>query len=75
MLMADARQREAWGRLSALLATIANVNRDPKKPPAKPSDFDPHQRKASRAARPASHAADMSILKDAFAAQKSRKRD
>ncbi|OHB56828.1 MAG: hypothetical protein A2Y07_06870 [Planctomycetes bacterium GWF2_50_10] len=41
--MAQGRGRDAWSRTSALMALIANVNRDPKKTRAfKPSDFDPY---------------------------------
>lgn len=40
--MAEARERSEWGRISALLALIANAHRDPKKSRAfKPGDFDP----------------------------------
>ena len=40
--MSDARTRAAWSHTSALMALIANCNRDPKKSRAfKPSDFDP----------------------------------
>lgn len=40
--MADARQREAWGRISSVMALIANTQRDPKKTrPFRPGDFDP----------------------------------
>jgi hypothetical protein len=45
VLMADARQREAWGRLSTLLATLANVNRDPRKKALSPDDFNPYVEK------------------------------
>jgi hypothetical protein len=50
--MADARQREAWGRLSALLATIANVNRDPKKRAVSPDDFNPYVEKRESSGTP-----------------------
>jgi hypothetical protein len=41
--MAQAAARERWSRTSAVLALIANANRDPKKTrPFKPSDFDPY---------------------------------
>jgi hypothetical protein len=42
-LMADGRQRAAWGHTSSVLAMLANVNRDPKKSRRfRPSDFDPY---------------------------------
>ena len=41
--MADGRGKAEWGRMSVLLAMLANINRDPKKSrPAKPSDFNPY---------------------------------
>ena len=41
--MAEARAREAWNHTSAVLAMIANANRDPKKSrPLKPGDFHPY---------------------------------
>ena len=52
VLMADARQREAWGRLSALLATIANDNRDPKKRAVSPDDFNPYVEKRESSGTP-----------------------
>ncbi len=40
--MAESRRRESWSHTSAMLALVANVNRDPKKTRTfKPSDFDP----------------------------------
>jgi hypothetical protein len=42
--MAEARGRDYWNHTSAVLAMIANVNRDPKKTPAfQPADFDPYR--------------------------------
>ena len=47
--MADARAREAWNHTSAVLAMIANANRDPKKSrPLKPGDFHPYAGKRRR---------------------------
>jgi len=43
--MAEGHGRDAWSRMSVLLALTANANRDPKKHRAfKPSDFDPFGR-------------------------------
>jgi hypothetical protein len=33
--------RARWGMTAGIMATIANANRDPKKPPAKPDQFNP----------------------------------
>lgn len=42
VLMAQARQQDAWNHTAALLALLANVNRDPKKGRAfAPGDFHP----------------------------------
>ncbi|MBE3100137.1 MAG: hypothetical protein IMZ44_23710 [Planctomycetes bacterium] len=42
--MAEARGRDEWGRMSSLLALIANVNRDPRRSrPFKPADFNPYE--------------------------------
>lgn len=63
--MAEAHGREAWGRTSAVLALIANVNRDPKKTrPFKPSDFDPYSAKDKRGE--AIELKDMAVLREAF---------
>ena len=63
--MAEARWLEAWGHTSAVLALIANVNRDPKKTrPFKPSDFDPYSARDKR--DEAIEVKDMAILRDAF---------
>ena len=41
--MAEARCKERWSHTAALMALIANVNRDPKKTsPYKPTDFNPY---------------------------------
>jgi hypothetical protein len=40
--MAEARLHDEWSRMSALMALLANLQRDPKKTRAfKPADFDP----------------------------------
>jgi hypothetical protein len=61
--MAEAKGKEAWGRMSALLALVANAHRDPKKTRAfKPADFDPY----AAAERPVGKTKDLSILKRVF---------
>lgn len=63
--MAEARGRDNWAHTSAILALIANVNRDPKKTRAyKPADFDPYTAKDRR--DEAIEVTDMGVLKDAF---------
>jgi hypothetical protein len=63
--MAEARGRDNWAHTSAVLALIANVNRDPKKTRAfKPADFDPYSVRDRR--DEAIEVTDMGVLKDAF---------
>lgn len=43
--MAEARRRDEWGRTSAVMALVANTQRDRKRSRAlRPSDFDPFAR-------------------------------
>ena len=63
--MAEGRSRENWRHTAAVLALIANVNRDPKKTrPYKPADFDPYMVKDRRDS--GVEVTDMAVLKDAF---------
>ena len=51
--MAQARQHADWNRTAALMALIANVNRDPKRGrAAKPADFHPMLQVRQEKARP-----------------------
>lgn len=44
LLLTEGAQRDRWRHTSAVLAMMANVNRDPKKTKAyKPADFDPFE--------------------------------
>jgi len=67
--MAEACGRDEWARTTALMALIANVNRDPKRCRAfRPSDFDPYacpEHRRGAASREAG-SADISVLKDYF---------
>ncbi len=59
--MAESRSQDNWAHTSAILALVANVNRDPKKSRAfKPADFNPHAQKT------VSIKADISVLKQVF---------
>lgn len=42
--MADGKGRDEWGRMSSLLAMLANIHRDPKKKrrPYTPVEFNPY---------------------------------
>ena len=60
--MALARSRAEWARTTNLMALIANVNRDPKRPAYSPRDFDPTGVRPQRREMQA----DVSILKDVF---------
>ncbi|MCE5327901.1 MAG: hypothetical protein LLG01_15955 [Planctomycetaceae bacterium] len=69
--MAQARSRESWAHTSAVLALIANVNRDPSKGRAwRPCDFDPHTQARSQAIEVDS--GNMGLLKQAFVKTKER---
>ena len=67
--MTEARERAEWGRLSVLLALVANAHRDPKRhATARPEQFNPYAGKGrfdelTRRRRPK---APLSILKDVF---------
>jgi len=63
--MAEARGRDNWAHTSAILALVANVNRDPRKTRAyRPADFDPYS--AGEKPDQAIEVTDMAVLKDAF---------
>lgn len=63
MIMAEAKNRQAWAHTSALLALIANCHRDPKKTrPFQPADFHPHERPK----KPAHMKVGIGILKQVF---------
>ena len=63
--MAEARGRDEWGRMSSLLALIANVNRDPRRTRAfKPADFNPYE--ARRPGGIPLRKANMGLLKQVF---------
>jgi len=72
--MAEARGRDNWAHTSAMMALIANVNRDPKKGRAfKPADFDPYAGDRRRAQ--AIELTKMSDIRKAFPARRGRRRD
>lgn len=61
--MSEARSRDAWRHSAALMALIANVNRDPRRQrPFKPDDFNPHEQKPKTVLR----GKGLRILKDVF---------
>ena len=71
--MAEARGRDEWGRTAALLALIANVNRDPRRGRAfRASDFNPYE--ARRRTGVPITAANIGLLKQVFV-EPERKRD
>ncbi len=76
--MADGRERAEWGRLSALLAMLANCNRDPKKGrPLSPADMNPYTKIDGRqrsSAIDASTPEGKAMLKEAFSVFPRRKR-
>ena len=63
--MAEARGREAWNHMSAVMALLANIHRDPKKHRAfRPSDFNPYETK--RGSGIPIKAKDIGLLKKVF---------
>lgn len=63
--MAEARQQDGWNHTAAVLAMLANVNRDPKKGRAfKPADFHPIQATKRPAGPPLK--GDIGMLKTVF---------
>jgi hypothetical protein len=70
LLMAEARSQSDWAHTSALLALVANVNRDPKKSKAyRPADFNPHARKTAKLKT------DIRVLKQVFVDNRSREKE
>jgi len=68
--MAEARGRDEWGRMSSLLALIANVNRDPRRTRAfRPADFNPYEARRLTAGIPLTKA-NMGLLKQVFVDRK-----
>jgi hypothetical protein len=68
--MAEGRGRDEWGRMSSLLALIANVNRDPKRTRAfKPADFNPYEARRPMGGIPLTKA-NMGLLKQVFVHRK-----
>ena len=65
--MAEGRSKDAWQHTSAILALIANVNRDPKKTKAyKPSEFNPMLTNTDKADAVVITNDNVSILRKAF---------
>jgi hypothetical protein len=63
--MAEGRTRERWNHTAAVLAMIANVNRDPKKGrPLNPADFHPMQE--AQVSAPLRPNVSVSLLKTIF---------
>ncbi len=68
--MVDGQRREAWQHTSSLLATLANIHRDPKKKPRPftASDFQPRAWQTSVRKQPQTN---LRILKQVFVDRKS----
>jgi hypothetical protein len=67
--MADGRGRAEWGRMSSLMALVANINRDPKRTRAfRPDDFNPYAERRSRGILITS--GNMEVLKTVFVDRK-----
>ena len=65
--MAEARASEAWNHTSAILAMIANANRDPKKSKVfRPGDFNPYATEHKMKAGIAITRDNVGLLRQAF---------
>ena len=61
--MSEARSRDAWRHTAAVMALLANANRDPRRQRAfKPDDFNPHEQKPKTVLR----GKGLRLLKDVF---------
>ena len=69
--MAEGKSKDAWQHTSAILALVANVNRDPKKTKSfKPSDFNPTLGNTSRPDAVVVDKENVSLLKAMFLGDK-----
>ena len=69
LLMAEGRGRMEWGRVSSVMAIIANVHRDPKRQRlSKPADFNPYCEKETSGpyARLKPAKAPLTVLRDVW---------
>jgi hypothetical protein len=72
--MAEGRGRDEWGRMSSLLALVANVNRDPRRTRAfKPADFNPYEVRAAGSGGIPLTKKNMRLLKQVFVDRKGDK--
>lgn len=73
--MSEGLGRERWAHTSAILALVANVNRDPKKRarPYKPDDFNPYRdRESKKRPRRSASKEEMAFLREALMSMKGR---
>jgi hypothetical protein len=69
--MSESRSRDAWRHTAAVLALIANVNRDPRKHRRfKPEDFNPHEQKPKTVIK----GKGLRILRDIFVSREPNRR-
>lgn len=68
--MADARQQDNWNYAAAVMALLANLNRDPKKGRAfKPGDFHPLHHRTTQPNQPPLKV-DLAVLRTVFVESK-----
>lgn len=68
--MAEARQASEWRRVAAMMALFANANRDPKRKPFSPDDFDPYARSSDGGAITLDRAGALALFRQIAAAAK-----
>ena len=65
--MAEARERSEWGRVSSLMALVANLLRDPHKGrPLRPADFNPYVEQEKTPEKPVLRGRELEVLRDVF---------
>lgn len=72
--MAESRERSEWGRLSNLMALVANAHRDPKRSSTvRPERFNPYAGSAAELTRRNRPKAPLTLLRDVFCRKDSRR--
>ena len=73
--MAESRERSEWGRLSSLMALVANAHRDPKRhSTVRPEAFNPYAgRAAAELTRRSRPKAPLTVLRDVFCRRDGRR--
>ena len=72
--MAESRERTEWGRLSSLMALVANAHRDPKRSSTvRPERFNPYAHSSGELTRRNRPKAPLTVLRDVFCRKDGRR--